>query len=94
MLPGTYEVRSLDTGATADVALAGHAAGRLKRDRIVTFVAAYWARYGWGPAQEEIAEAVGLSSSSALTHHIELLVRDGRVQHIPESPRSLRVVQR
>jgi SOS-response transcriptional repressor LexA len=94
VLPGTYEARSLDTGATAVVELEGRQKGRVARDRIVTFIAAYWARYGWAPTRDDVAEGVGLASSSGLTTHIEQLVAAGRIRHIPGSPRSLRVVER
>lgn len=94
MLPGTYEARSLDTGATAVVELEGYPGGRLKREAIVAFVADYWARRGWAPSLTEVAAAAGLARPSAVRYHLAFLVADGRVAVDYHRPRSLRVVQR
>jgi SOS-response transcriptional repressor LexA len=94
MLPGTYEARSLDTSATATVPLYGRASGRLIRERIVVFIATYWAERGWAPTLREVAVAVGLRQANVVAEHVEILAAAGRVAHEPHTPRSLRVVER
>lgn len=37
------------------------------RDRLLTFLEAYWETHGYGPTLEEIRRHVGLSSRSSIT---------------------------
>ncbi|WP_433078944.1 hypothetical protein ACQP1P_38770 [Dactylosporangium sp. CA-052675] len=94
MLPGTYEVRSLDTGATATVPLYGRPSGRLARERVVAAIADYWTVHGYAPTLREVAAAVGLRQANAVLDHVGILTAAGRVAHEPHTPRSLRVVER
>lgn len=94
MLPGTYEVRSLETSVTATVPLAGRAKGRLVRERIVGFITAYRDEHGWSPTLREVAAAVGLRQANSVKQHLDALAAAGRVAYDPFVARSLRVVER
>lgn len=93
MLPGSYEVRSLDRPGTSTVELWGWPSGRLAREAIVAFIAGYWSEHGWAPTTREVAEAVGLRSTGSVHGHLKLLAAAGRVWFEPSTPRSLRVVK-
>lgn len=93
MLSGTYEARNLDTSATVTVELEGRPGGRLVRERIVAFIAEFWADHGYAPSLRDVAEAVGERSVSPVFFHLRLLAAAGRVAYAPGKSRSLRVVQ-
>lgn len=72
--------RGLDDGAT-------------RAERIVSFIRFYTTVEQWPPTVREIAEAVGLRSSSTVHGHLDRLERDGRIERMPRCPRAIRVVQ-
>jgi len=51
-------------------------------------------RKGYPPTFRELANRVGLRSSSTIYSRVSKLRRQGLVQWEPEQPRTLRVVQR
>ena len=48
--------------------------------KILDFIAATLRARGYPPSVREIARAVGLASTSAVHHHLQILVRDGYLQ--------------
>lgn len=94
MESGAYEARSLDhPERTAVVELDGRPAGRMVREAIVAFIAAFWAEHGYAPAVREIGAAVGPLGVSPTHRHLVLLAEAGRIAFSPSKQRSIRVVE-
>lgn len=62
-----------------------------KRRQILEFIADHIQRNGYPPSVREIGEAVGLSSSSTVHTHLQLLQREGFLRRDPTKPRTLSV---
>ena len=62
-----------------------------KRRRILEFIAEHIQTNGYPPSVREIGEAVGLSSSSTVHTHLQLLQREGYLRRDPTKPRTLAV---
>lgn len=62
-----------------------------QRQRILEVIAAYQRRRGYPPSVREIAEAVGLSSTSSVHSHLRVLQRDGYLRRDPAKPRALEI---
>lgn len=60
--------------------------------RILAVIERRWGATGRTPSVREIARAVGLRSTSAVQHHIDVLVREGLLERVPGESRSLRPV--
>ncbi len=67
----------------SDTALAG------KRRLILEFIAEQIRQRGYPPSVREIGEAVGLTSSSTVHAHLQVLQRDGFLQRDPTKPRAI-----
>jgi repressor LexA len=65
-----------------------------RRQRIVDFIAQTVDERGYPPSVREIAEAVGLASTSAVHHHLIALERDGVLERGSHSSRALRLTRR
>jgi repressor LexA len=61
------------------------------RDLIVRFVGAHVAEHGYPPSVREIGAVLGLASSSTVQHHIDVLVKEGRLRRRPGTSRTLSV---
>jgi repressor LexA len=66
--------------------------GDKRRREIIKFVRAHWAKRGYAPSFQEIAEAVGLSSTNGAREHVLVLLQEGRLTQDPGKYRSLRAV--
>jgi repressor LexA len=62
-----------------------------RRQRIVEYIARTVAERGYPPSVREIAEAVGLASTSAVHHHLVALERSGQLERGSRSSRALRL---
>jgi repressor LexA len=62
-----------------------------RRQRIIEFIARTVADRGYPPSVREIAEAVGLASTSAVHHHLVALERAGMLERSGRSSRALRL---
>jgi repressor LexA len=69
--------------------LTKHDAGR--KQRIIDYIAATLRARGYPPSVREIAQAVGLASTSAVHHHLESLERDGYLERGATRSRALRL---
>ncbi|MHB1986844.1 MAG: transcriptional repressor LexA [Acidimicrobiales bacterium] len=67
----------------AEATLAG------KRRHILEFIAEQIRQRGYPPSVREIGEAVGLTSSSTVHAHLQVLQRDGYLQRDPTKPRAI-----
>jgi len=57
----------------------GNRTGRERRQSILNFHCAFVDSHGYPPSLREIAEEVGLKSTSAVAHHLETLHEEGRM---------------
>jgi repressor LexA len=65
-----------------------------RRQRIVDFIARTVEESGYPPSVREIADAVGLASTSAVHHHLIALERDGLLERGGKHSRALRLTTR
>jgi repressor LexA len=65
-----------------------------RRQRILDCIARTVEERGYPPSVREIADAVGLASTSAVHHHLLALERDGLLERGTHSSRALRLIQR
>jgi len=65
-----------------------------RRQRILDCIARTVEERGYPPSVREIAEAVGLASTSAVHHHLLALERDGLLERGTHSSRALRLTSR
>jgi repressor LexA len=65
-----------------------------RRQRIVDFIARTVEERGYPPSVREIANAVGLASTSAVHHHLIALERDGLLERGGKHSRALRLTTR
>jgi repressor LexA len=65
-----------------------------RRQRIVDFIARTVEERGYPPSVREIADAVGLASTSAVHHHLIALERDGLLERGGKHSRALRLTSR
>ena len=64
-----------------------------RRQRIVDFIARTVTERGYPPSVREIADAVGLASTSAVHHHLIALERDGLLERGGKHSRALRLTR-
>lgn len=62
------------------------------RDEVLAFIRIYHAEHGYGPSHKEIAAAVGLASTSTVSHHLHRLRDEGLVTWTEGLQRTLRPV--
>lgn len=62
------------------------------RDRLLSYLEAYWETHGYGPTLEEVRRQMGFSSRSHALYHLRSLVREGRVICEPGKHRTWRPV--
>jgi len=72
-----------------EVALTKHDAAR--KQRIIEYIAETVRQRGYPPSVREIAEAVGLASTSAVHHHLEALEREGLLERGATHSRAIRL---
>ncbi len=62
-----------------------------RKQKILETIARAVAEHGYPPSVREIADAVGLASTSAVHHHLIALEREGLLERGPNSSRALRL---
>src|SRR5260221_11104693 len=61
-----------------------------RKVKILDFIAATLRTRGYPPSVREIARAVGLASTSAVHHHLQILEREGYLERGAAQPRASR----
>lgn len=54
--------------------------GIVRRREIVAFVRKYWENYSEPPPYRKIMDAVGITSTSVMKYHVDILVAEGRLK--------------
>ena len=62
-----------------------------RKVRILDFIAATLRARGFPPSVREIAKAVGLASTSAVHHHLQILEREGYLERGAAQSRAIRL---
>lgn len=62
-----------------------------RKQRIVEYIAATIRERGYPPSVREIAQAVGLASTSAVHHHLQALEREGFLERGASTSRAIRL---
>ena len=63
-----------------------------RREQIYQFIVKYINDKGYEPSIREIADAVGLKSSSNVHVHLMKLEEEGRIEMKPRCPRTIKVL--
>jgi repressor LexA len=62
------------------------------RDRVLDYIIKHRNENGYAPTVREIAEAVGVSSSSTISGHLQRLEKQGKIKRKAASPRAIEVI--
>ena len=65
--------------------------GDRRREAILLFIKSYWEEFGIAPSVDEITKGVGLSSKTAVRHHLAVLSDAGLVTTQTGKYRSIRL---
>lgn len=60
---------------------------------ILAFIEEFLEENGYPPTYEEIRAALGFSTKSLVNHHLEVLEANGYLSRVPNTPRSIRLMQ-
>lgn len=63
------------------------------RERVLRFVGEFIQSHGYSPTYREIANGVGLRSTSTVLRHLEHLKSEGRVDYVPTAPRTVHLTK-
>ena len=63
-----------------------------RQEAVIEFVREYWAEWRFGPSYREIADGIGVASSSNATYWVRKLAREGLLAYAPGIARSVRVI--
>lgn len=64
-----------------------------RRELVMAFIKSYVAEHGYPPNYREIAKGTGLRSNAGVAHHLEALIREGRIRREPMAARAITVVE-
>jgi len=65
--------------------------GNKRRDQILAYIEEYTHTEGYSPTVREMMAATGLSSTSAVYHHLQNAIEDGSVSYLRGRARTWRV---
>lgn len=68
--------------------------GEQRRAAILEYLAEHFQANGYAPTIAQIGEAVGYRGKSGVMHHLDELEAQGRITRTPNTPRSIRLVER
>ena len=61
------------------------------KEKIYNFILRYIEEYGYAPSIREIAEGIGLKSTSSVHSYLKQLQEDGKIEMRGNLPRTIRV---
>lgn len=61
---------------------------------VLHFVREYIADHGWAPTIREICSGMGYASTSTVHWHLHNLAEQRYIEHLPGSPRAIRILER
>ncbi|MFI9829640.1 LexA family protein [Streptomyces sp. NPDC051913] len=64
---------------------------RLRQEQVLTFIKDSTARRGFPPSYREIADAIGVNSTSTVKYHLERLAALGHLTLDPKRPRTCQI---
>lgn len=65
----------------------------LRQREVLQYIAAFVAKHGYAPSMRDIAEGVGLVSTSSVLRLLQVLEERGAIVRTPGLSRSIRLVQ-
>lgn len=60
------------------------------KEKVYSFILKYVKIYGYAPSIREIAEGIGLKSTSSVHSHLKKLQEEGKIEIRGNSPRAIR----
>ena len=54
--------------------------GKDTRDKIMAFIILYFDHHGYAPSYREIADGIGMKSTSSIYHHLKILFDEGKIE--------------
>lgn len=66
--------------------------GIARRKQILAFIIQYMTDNGFAPSNRDIANGVGLKSTSSIKNYLDKLEKDGKIKTKPGQPRAISVV--
>lgn len=66
--------------------------GNKTKEKVYNFILQYTREYGYAPSVREIAEGLGLKSTSSVHSHLKKLQEEGKIEMRRNSPRAIKVV--
>ena len=66
--------------------------GIARKKQILDFIVQYMTDNGFAPSNREIANGVGLKSTSSIKNYLDKLEMDGKIKTKPGQPRAISVV--
>ena len=64
------------------------------RQSVLDAIRSLTREHGYAPTVREIRKATGIASSQTVKYHLDALKRDGKIDFVPHSPRTIRLVKR
>ena len=66
--------------------------GDIVRESVLKTIVEYRNEHGYPPTIREIREEVGASSTSNISHHLQIMERDGVIERTPGVSRGIKVL--
>ncbi len=64
-----------------------------RRQEVYEFIINYFKIYGYSPTYREIAEGVGVKSTSTVNMHLQYLIKDGKITTKEGEPRTIKLLE-
>ena len=61
------------------------------KEKVYSFILKYIKKYGYAPTVRDIAEGIGLKSTSSVHNHLKKLQEDGKIEMHGNSPRAIKI---
>lgn len=54
--------------------------GQETRQRMMAYIMLYFDHHGYAPSYREIADGIGMKSTSSIYHHLKILFDEGKIE--------------